>query len=730
MPFGLNNADVVIKVAVDTAKYLKGIKAVRYGTIAALAAVGASAVYAVRRFQEFEQGLAGVQKVADFSAKGLKNFKGQIDELSKRIPVSKTQLYETAEAAAVLGIRGSSNLTKFAETMGRMAVATDLSGEDAAKAIARVIQLSGEAPDSIDQFGSALVELGNNFKASESEILANATRIRQSTAAYEISSTEILAIATATKEAGIQAELAGTAVGRTIRAMDNSIAEGGRKLKALEEIMGMTGDKINEVFRDSPAKAFKIFVDGLKTTNRPTAESGQLLRSMGLQGERLMAVLPSLAKNSERLGQAFDTSNKAYKDNNALVKESNAFFNTSIQKQKLLKNKIDSLADSIGGVLAPHWNELLDVTGKWIDRINKPETIAAMSDFVAGIRLLASATAEAVTQMYQWKVSSVVFSKINDLFLKGTFERYSAIEALNKKNKDAFLEKQAMLPGFQKMADKEVEIEKNKNRKIAGSKSKAPGTDPKKGGMEWEDELNEFRLRNEDLTRIEDERNEKTIAKLRKLEKEKEKLSVKERKRLEEDLKIADKVESQKTAMSLRTATTSFGHVTTMLENIQTLTKNKSKEMFHVIKAARIAETIMNTASGIMNAFATMPTPAAFVAAGAIGTTGAVQLATIMDQQPPGMRRGGVVQRMRGTPGTGDRQMAFLEPGELVSPKEDKDDIVDTEARRMGYKNIDIDDDEEQEKTGGHFTLGLEDNISDFVFIKRRMNQSLGIGVT
>ena len=240
--------DVVISFRLNTGELDKGLKALKYGAVAALAAVGASAVYAVRKFQEFEQGLAGVQKVADFSKKGLGEFKKQIDELSKTIPISKTQLYETAEAAAVLGIRGSENLTKFAETMGRMAVATDLQGEDAAKAIARVIQLSGEAPSSIEQFGSALVELGNNFKASEAEILANATRIRQSTAAYDIASTEILAIATATKEAGIQAELAGTAVGRSMRAMDNAISYGGKSLKALEEIMGLTGDQIERVF--------------------------------------------------------------------------------------------------------------------------------------------------------------------------------------------------------------------------------------------------------------------------------------------------------------------------------------------------------------------------------------------------------------------------------------------------------------------------------------------------
>ena len=742
--------DVIIRIGLHLKKYNKGLRLLKYGTLAALAATGASAIYAVRKFQEFEQALAGVQKVADFSAKELGQFKQQIDQLSKTIPVSKTALYETAEAAAVLGIRGAKNLTKFSETMGRMAVATDLSGEDAAKAIARIIQLSGEAPGSIDKFGSALVELGNNFKASEAEIVANATRIRQSTAAYEISSTEILAIATATKEAGIQAELAGTAVGRTIRAMDNSIAEGGKKLAALEEIMGMTGDKINEVFRDSPAKAFKIFVDGLKTTERPTAESGRLLRSMGLQGERLMSVLPSLAKNSDRLGEAFETSNKAYRENNALVKESNAFFETSAQKQKLLKNKIDSLADTVGKQLVPFWNELIDLTGQWVDFINQPENLAAIENFAQALGMVASNFSD--WMMYFAKGDTpeeklqkiyVEMKRIDMQLEKRTLRERARMMLLTQKNK-LLKEAESLEKQLANTKEQSTKTEKNAVKELKKETAKrspsATGPKPDTGpiptdkkdeakGMTWEEELEEFRLRNEQLNDIEDKRNAKTIVQLRKLEKQKEKLSKEERKRLEEDLKLADTVEKQKMAMSLRTATTSFGHVTTMLENIQTLTKNKSKEMFYIIRAARIAETIMNTASGIMNAFATMPTPAAFVAAGAIGTTGAVQLATIMDQRPPGMRKGGVVKREAGTPSTGDHQLAYLEPGELVTPKESKDDVVEMEAIRKGYKNLD-ENDEDNNRMGGHITLGLEDDLADFVFIKRRMNSSLNIGVT
>ena len=202
--------------------FKRGFDKIRLAAMASAAAIGTAIGLSIREFQKFELGLAGVQKVADFSASELKEFEGQIDQLSRTIPISTQELFNAAEAAAVLGIRGSDNLTKFAETMGRLGVATDVGGEEAAKSISRIIQLSGESIDTIDRFGSALVELGNNFKASEAEILSNATRIRQSIAAYDVASTEILALATAAREAGVQSELAGTSIGRAIRTMELS----------------------------------------------------------------------------------------------------------------------------------------------------------------------------------------------------------------------------------------------------------------------------------------------------------------------------------------------------------------------------------------------------------------------------------------------------------------------------------------------------------------------------
>ena len=133
--------------------------------------------------------------------------------------------------------------------MGRLGVATDVGGEEAAKAISRIIQLSGESIDTVDRFGSALVGLGNNFKASESEILANAIVIRQATAQYKISSSEILAFAASTREAGIASDLAGTSMGMTLRAMEKATIKGGKSLESFQVIMGMTREEIKKLIK-------------------------------------------------------------------------------------------------------------------------------------------------------------------------------------------------------------------------------------------------------------------------------------------------------------------------------------------------------------------------------------------------------------------------------------------------------------------------------------------------
>ena len=69
------------------------------------------------------------------------------------------------------------NILEFTETMAQMGTATNLAGEEGAKTLARFMNVTGTSQDQVKNLGSAIVELGNNFATSESEIASLAMRM-------------------------------------------------------------------------------------------------------------------------------------------------------------------------------------------------------------------------------------------------------------------------------------------------------------------------------------------------------------------------------------------------------------------------------------------------------------------------------------------------------------------------------------------------------------------------
>jgi len=70
---------------------------------------------------------------------------------------------------------------------------------------------------------------------------------------------------------------------------------------------------------------------------------------------------------------------------------------------------------------------------------------------------------------------------------------------------------------------------------------------------------------------------------------------------------------------------------------------NGIKAIFGENKASAIATTIINTAQGIMNSFASLPTPAAIVASAGIAALGAVSIAKISSTEIPKAEKGGII---------------------------------------------------------------------------------------
>ena len=83
------------------------------------------------------------------------------------------------------------------------------------------------------------------------------------------------------------------------------------------------------------------------------------------------------------------------------------------------------------------------------------------------------------------------------------------------------------------------------------------------------------------------------------------------------------------------------------MENTGTITEEGAIRLFRLQKAAGLADVGINTAAAIMKALAVLGPIAGGIAAGAIGSLGAVQAAAIASERPPSFDMGGRWLRMK-----------------------------------------------------------------------------------
>lgn len=320
------------------------------GALAGLAA-SFTITESIKEFAEFEKSLIGVGKTTNITGAELAALGDEIEKLTRVMPNSAVELNNIAQAAGQLGVTGSDNILKFTETVARLGSATNLSGEEAATTLARMLTVTGEAISSVDVLGSVIVRLGNNFAATEAEIAGAATRVAQATALYGTSAAEVSAIGTAMTAVGVQAEAGGTVVGRAFSVINAAVQKGGKELALLEEITGKTGAALKETFTNNSTQAFEEFIVGLGKIEK--SQVAGVLEELGLTGTRVEAVLGTLAVQSGVLTDALSQARDEVENTSALMTESEVAATAFANQMQIVSNNADEMKVAIGRVFAP-----------------------------------------------------------------------------------------------------------------------------------------------------------------------------------------------------------------------------------------------------------------------------------------------------------------------------------------------------------------------------------------
>lgn len=343
----------------DTGKGIKEVgesidtitKPIQYASTALAAGGVASAKFAI----DFEDSFAGVKKTVDATPEQLAKIKQGIIDLSTTgidgrgaIPQTTTELNELAAAGGQLGI-SQENIIDFTEVMAQMGSATNLVGEEGAATLARFQNVMGVGQNEIRNIGSAIVDLGNHSATTESEIAEMALRMGKYGSSVRMSAADVLGYSAALSSLGIEAQMGGSAIGRTWLSIETAVASGGEGLTKFAKYSGKSAEEFKKQWNTDSSGAFNGLLKGLQSAENLTVA----LDDLGINNTQDIQAMMALVNGYDLVTESVNRSNTAYQENTALQEEFNAKNETTASKLANTKNNIIEAARSIGETMLP-----------------------------------------------------------------------------------------------------------------------------------------------------------------------------------------------------------------------------------------------------------------------------------------------------------------------------------------------------------------------------------------
>jgi hypothetical protein len=360
---------------------------------------------------DWESAFAGVKKttdeVVDSNGKVVYSYddlESSLRSMANELPATHAEIANVAEAAGQLGIQ-TENVSAFTKVMIDLGESTNMSAETAATELARFANITQMSQDKFSNLGSALVDLGNNFATTESEISSMALRLAGAGAQIGMSEGDILGFAAALSSVGVEAEAGGSAFSKVMVNMQlavekgsgafselkghaedqgvswerlvSAVRNGGKELTGVSkemgftsselkkmykeadksktsleqfsDVAGLTSEQFSKMFKENPSEAIMKFVEGLGKAEEKGTSAIKVLDDMDIKEVRLRDSLLRAANASGVFSGAVEMGNKAFGENNALAEEASKRYETTESKLKMLRNEAKNAAIDLGG---------------------------------------------------------------------------------------------------------------------------------------------------------------------------------------------------------------------------------------------------------------------------------------------------------------------------------------------------------------------------------------------
>ena len=297
----------------------KGMREFGFGMYASVTpALMMAGRYAVQVADEIDAAYRDMRKTVNGTDADFEKLKESAIEFSKTHVTSADQVLEIEAIGGQLGV-AVSNLEAFATTVANLDIATNMDAEDIATTLGKMASVMGLNVEEYDNFGDALVRLGNNMPVMESDIMNLTARYMGMGKVVGMTAPEMLAWSAAASATGQKAEAAGSSMQRFISNVETAVNAGGETLDKWASVAGMSASKFAREFGEDASAAMYAFVEGLGKIQKEGGSVNQTLKELGINNVRDKQLMEGLANQMANAGdgasllaQALQMSTDAY----------------------------------------------------------------------------------------------------------------------------------------------------------------------------------------------------------------------------------------------------------------------------------------------------------------------------------------------------------------------------------------------------------------------------------
>ena len=275
---------------------------------------------AIKKNFEYSGSLTDIRKVSGLTMDQVKQLSTELAKIDTRTSVDGLAQLAYQGAKLGMGKYGVEGMAQFVKAADKINVAIgEEMGEEALPALSKMVEVMGLIPKmgidkAMEATGSAMFKLSTTSTSTSNDIVEFAKRLTGVARTAGITTDQLLALGSASSSMMLMPEVASTAMGKFIVALQKN-----HNLIAKE--LGIPDETIKNLYASGHAMdAIVLVLEKMRDKGNMNALGG-IFKDLGSDGQRLVTAMVTMSKNVDMLKDHLYESEEAFREATAVTNE-------------------------------------------------------------------------------------------------------------------------------------------------------------------------------------------------------------------------------------------------------------------------------------------------------------------------------------------------------------------------------------------------------------------------